>query len=111
MSITEQQYDDIVDELDAHDFFLMGDLAGSASNANLLQALDRPHSLAKPALEFAYDETTHDRLERFHEEIEEIRNRVIRSMEALEKIDDVLSKADEVLSDALYSEDAEDESL
>ena len=109
MAITEEQYDKISDELDAHDFFLLGDIAGTASNANLLQELDNLHNLSKRALEYSYDETTHEELETFHEEIEEVRCRVMESIEALEKIDDVLSKAEEILSDALYSEDIEDE--
>jgi hypothetical protein len=109
MAITEEQYDEISDELDAHDFFLLGDLAGSASNPNLLQALDNLHDLAKRALEYAYDETTQNKLERFHEEIEEVRYGVTESMEALEKIDDVLSKTEKLLSDALYAEDFDDE--
>ena len=109
MTITEEQHDEISDELDAHDFFLLGDIAGTASNSNLLHELDNLHGLARRALEYSYDETTHDKLERFHEEIEEVRCGVTDSIEALEKIDDVLSKAEKVLSDALYSEDFEDE--
>ena len=68
MSITEEQYEEITDKLDAHDdFFYLGDLAGSASNSSLLQDLDKLHSLAKRALEYAYCEDTHDHLETLHE--------------------------------------------
>lgn len=109
MAITEEKYEEITDELDAHDFFLLGNIAGTASNANLLQELDNLHDLAKRALEYSYDETTQNKLESFHEEIEEARCGVTDSIEALEKIDDVLSKTDKVLSDALYAEDFDDE--
>ncbi|MGI9284288.1 MAG: hypothetical protein ACR2P1_02780 [Pseudomonadales bacterium] len=89
MAITEEQYDEISDELDAHDFFLIGDIAVTASNANLLQELDNLHSLAKRALEYSYDEATHDKLEIFQEEVEQVRCGVTDSIEALEKFDDL----------------------
>ncbi len=54
MTFTEEQYYEITDELDAHDFFCLGDLAGAASNSNLLQDLDNLHNLSKRALEYAY---------------------------------------------------------
>jgi len=37
MAITEEHYDKITDELDAHDFFLLGDIASTASDSHLLQ--------------------------------------------------------------------------
>ncbi|HCS65965.1 MAG TPA: hypothetical protein DIW64_18900 [Cellvibrio sp.] len=109
MAISEEKYDEITDELDAHDFFLLGDLARAASNSNLFRELDHLHSLAKSALDYAYSETTHDELEAFYEEVDEIRSRVMDSIEALEKIDDVLSNAEEVLSNALYADEFDGE--
>ncbi len=63
-AITEEQYGDITDELESHDFFNLGDFAGRASNSNLLQELDDLHALSKRALDYSYDAETHDSLEK-----------------------------------------------
>lgn len=109
MAITEEQYSEITDELDSHDFFNLGDLAGAASHSNLLAELDGLHALSKRALDYSYDEETHEALENFLEEVEEISCGVTGAIEALEKIENALSKAEEVLSNKLYAEEFEDD--
>ena len=86
MAISEEQYDEISDELDSHDFFNLGNFAGAASNSNLLTELDSLHALPKRALDYSYDDETHESLEKFLEEIEEEGSGVIGAIEALEKI-------------------------
>lgn len=107
MAITEEQYCEITDELDSHEFFNLGDLAGAASNSNLLAELDGLHALSKRALDYSYNEETHGSLEKFLEEVEEMVGGVTGAIEALEKIESVLSKAEEVLSNKLYAEEFE----
>ena len=97
MAITEEQYDEITDELDSHDFFRLGDLAGSASNSGLLQELDNLHSLSKRALDYQFDPETPEALETFLDEISGVRDGVTDALEVLEKIDEVLSKTEDVL--------------
>ncbi|ODS22339.1 hypothetical protein AB835_14760 [Candidatus Endobugula sertula] len=109
MPITEEEYEQISDEIDSHDFFHLGDLAGAASIPGLLQKLDDLHNLSKRALDYRYSNDTQGALEAFFESVEEVRNRVMEAIESLEKIDDVLSKTEEVLSDKLYAEEFEDE--
>ncbi len=109
MVITEEQYENITDELDSHDFFNLGNLASAASNSNLLQEIDNLHGLSKRALDYSYDGETHDSLEKLLEEIEEISCGVTGAIEALEKIDGVLSKAEEVLTNKLYAKEFEED--
>ena len=109
MAITEEHYDEITDELDSHDFHNLVMLANSATNSTLFTDLDSIHSLAKRALDYRYNDETHESLEKFHEEIEEVSSDVSEAIEALEKINSVLSKADDVLNDKLYAEELKDD--
>lgn len=109
MAITEEQYLQITDELDSHDFFLLGDLASMASNTGLLQELDKLHGLSKRALDYQFDANSHESLETFLDEITDIQHHVSNALEALEKIDEVLLKAENVLSEPLYADEFDDD--
>lgn len=109
MTITEEQYESITEELDSHDFFRLGDLAGTASCSNMHQELDNLHGLSKQALDYRFCDNTQESVERFLDEIGEIRSGVLNAIEALEKIDDVLTKAEEVLTETLYVEEFEED--
>ena len=108
MTITEEQYHDITSELDADIFSNLSTLALNASGQSLSRDLDHLHELAKRALDYSYNENTHDKLEKFYEEIDDVRSQVMNSIELLEKIEEVLSDADDALLDRLYVDDLED---
>ncbi len=93
MTITEEQYEHITEELDSHDFFRLGDFAAAANCSNMLQELDNLHGLSKQALDYRFSDDTQESLGTFLEEIGEIRSSVLK----------------DVLSDALYAEDFEEE--
>lgn len=57
MSITEEQYEHITEELDSQDFFQLSDFADVAC-INIYQDIETLHGLSKQALDSRFGEDT-----------------------------------------------------
>ena len=107
MAITEEQYEQITDELDSYDFSRLGEIAAAAGMPALFQEFDELHEHARRALDYAFDESTEQSLETLFEDVDELHSMITGALVALEHIAEVLSKAEMVLSNALYADDFE----
>jgi hypothetical protein len=109
VTISEKQYEKITDEIESDDFSSLHDLATEADITGIYQELEELSTKSRRALDYKYDESTHDDLEDLLESVEEVSSVVTNAIEALEKMNDILSKAELTISTQLYADDFEDE--